>query len=599
VPDLSRREFIAGASAVAAAWKLPFDQVGGVLAAPAAPNTTDTTLTRTITQASRGTKQYRPLVTAAGEPFVVRLDVIGRTVSDARVAARRSLCYLGHFSDIHIMDAQSPARLEPMAGQSPTLWAGTVRPQDTLTTHVAAAMVESMVELRTSPVTGAAMSAAFVTGDSADMISDLELRWYIDLLDGTTLTANSGKPGVYEGVQVWPEATYAYHPDDPSIDHFGEYGFPSLPGLLEAAVSKPVVSPGSATPWYTVYGNHDTLYLGTLRVDAGLRSWAVGDRKASTWQALAGTYVGGLASDASAFQRFFDKVVNEFQRQPGIRAVTADPARKLLEQGDFMKAHLDSPATPGPVGHGFTQQNVDSGRTWWTADVGPVVRLFGLDTCNQIAGPDGAVPQDQFDWLAAGLAQCVKDKRLAVVLSHHNSTTLENDAAPAVGTSQRLVHADEFIAMLLDHPACVAWVNGHTHINTIFAHRRPDGKGGFWEITTASCIDFPQQQQTIEIVDNRDGTLSLFTVALDHTGPATATVGDFTQRGLAAWSRELSANDWVENPLMRRGSPQDRNCELLLESPFELAAVADADLAREQLALKARFLAYDAKERAK
>jgi len=45
-----------------------------------------------------------------------------------------------------------------------------------------------------------------------------------------------------------------------------------------------------------------------------------------------------------------------------------------------------------------------------------------------------------------------------------------------------------------------AWVNGHTHVNTITAHRR-EGGGGFWEITTASCIDFPQQQQVVELLD--------------------------------------------------------------------------------------------------
>ena len=65
----------------------------------------------------------------------------------------------------------------------------------------------------------------------------------------------------------------------------------------------------------------------------------------------------------------------------------------------------------------------------------------------------------------------------------------------------------------------VGWLNGHTHLNQILAHRRAGG--GFWEITTASCIDFPQQQQVVELVDNRDGTLSIFTTVLDHASPVT------------------------------------------------------------------------------
>ncbi len=131
------------------------------------------------------------------------------------------------------MDAQSPARLEPMIAQDHSTWAGAFRPQDTLTTHVGAAMVQSIADLRISQVTGAPLAAAFVTGDTADMLSHLETRWYVDLLDGTPLVPNSGAVGVYEGVQVWDEAYWAYHPENPEGDWFGNYGFPRIPGLLD------------------------------------------------------------------------------------------------------------------------------------------------------------------------------------------------------------------------------------------------------------------------------------------------------------------------------------------------------------------------------
>ena len=81
-----------------------------------------------------------------------------------------------------------------MVGQSESLWAGSFRPQDTLTVNVGAAMVQAMRAAQLSPLTGAPMLAAFSTGDSADMISQLELQWYIDLLDGVPVTPNSGKP---------------------------------------------------------------------------------------------------------------------------------------------------------------------------------------------------------------------------------------------------------------------------------------------------------------------------------------------------------------------------------------------------------------------
>ena len=589
---LSRRAFMGATAALAGAWSLPQSLLGSALAAPVTPSQALTTLRETVRGRGVGYKQYRTLVKGEGEPYIERLDVLGRVPKEGRAARRRSLAYIGHLSDVHIMDAQSPARLEPMAGQSASLWLGSVRPQDTLTVNVLAAMVDAMAAARFSPLTGAPMTAAMNTGDSADMISQLELRWYIQAMDGGDITPNSGQVGVYEGVQVWDEATYAYHPENPDVDIFGEYGFPRLPGMLTAAVSQQVTSAGLPVPWYAVYGNHDTTYLGTLRVDSQLESLAVGGRKAATWQALTRDYIGGLASNPSPFQRLVDSVVRNRGLQAGVRAVTPDPARKLHNQKEFMQAHLDSPALPGPVGHGFTTANVAEDRTYWSADIGPFMRAFGLDTCNQVAGPDGAVPQDQFDWLKAELARCQAEKRLAIVLSHHNSTTLENEAVAAVGPSQRLIHAPEFIDMLNSFPVVVAWINGHTHINTIIPHPR-EGGGGFWEITTASCIDFPQQQQLLEFVDNRDGTMSIFTTVLDHASPAVWQEGDYTPTGLASLSRQLSFNDWIENPPMRLGSPLDRNTELLLPAPVDLSAITDADLERAQAEAKARLVAYE------
>ena len=589
---VSRRRFIAGVSALAIGWGVSRQVLGDALALPMRAADMPSTLLQTIKMSSSVARgSYRTLLAGAGEDFIARVDLLGREADPRRSTSRRSLYYFAHLSDIHVIDAQTPARMDAIQSIAPELFTDACRPQDTLTTHVLASVVDSVVAAQSSSITGAPLASAISTGDSADNLSTLETRWYIDILDGKDVTPNSGAVGVYEGPQIWSEATYAYHPDDPMGDVYGAYGYPTVPGMLAAAVSNPVTSQGLPVPWFAVYGNHDATYMGTFRADPALFAWAVGSRKAATGEALGLNWLQGFATDLSVAQIAINAIRESVGLLPGIRDVTADPARKLLERADFMQAHLDSPSVPGPVGHGWTQANVDSGETWWSADMTPYLRVFGLDTCNLAAGADGAVPQDQFDWLQAQLEQCQTQGRLAIICSHHNSLTLENGATPVTG-GQPLIHAEEFIDMLLRYPVCIAWLNGHTHINTLTPHLREGGVGGFWEITTASCVDFPQQQQLVELIDNRDGTLSIFVTALDHAAPPTWMPGDLTQVGLASLSRELSANAWLADPALRAGSPLDRNVELVMPAPFEMSSITDAAVESEQMRARAHVIAH-------
>ncbi len=591
MPRLSRRQFIAAVSALAASTGLSRELLGGRLALETAATDAPSTLQQTILQGGVVSGKYRRLVAGPGEPYLPRYDVLGRVASGDRSAARRSLLYLGHLSDLHVIDAQSPGRIEPMIVQDHSAWGSAFHPQDPLTVHVTAAMVKSMSDLRYSPVTGAPMGAAIVTGDSADMHSHRELRWYIDIMYGVRVMPTSGAGPDFEGVQAWAEAQWAYRPGDPSGGAFGDYGFPVLPDLLAQAIAKPIDPVGLPAPWYTVYGNHETLLLGTFDLDSQLRSLAVGGRKAFTLEATAGMALSGYSALASAAQRSLDTIAIQSGLRPGFRAVPADPRRELFTQREFMEQHFETAADPGPVGHGFTQHNLDSGETWWKADLSPFVRAFGLDTCNQVAGPDGAVPDNQFQWLKSELELAQRDNKLVIIFSHHNSVTLEN-RAQRPWQNETLHGAEEFVAMLLDYPVVVGWLNGHTHLNQILAHRGE--RGGFWEITTASCIDFPQQQQVVELVDNRDGTLSLFTTVVDHASDITpGSSGSYLD--LASQSRELALNDWAETPVMRRGSPLDRNTELLLTAPFDLSLITDAALEAQHLAERARIIKHETK----
>ena len=77
----------------------------------------------------------------------------------------------------------------------------------------------------------------------------------------------------------------------------------------------------------------------------------------------------------------------------------------------------------------------------------------------------------------------------------------------------------------------------------------------------------PDAGRLVELADDRDGTLSLFTTMLDHAGPL-AHGRDLTDpTALAGLARELGANDPQERSHNRRGASGARNVELLVADP--------------------------------
>ncbi|CAM5695038.1 Metallophosphoesterase OS=Streptomyces fumanus OX=67302 GN=GCM10018772_04260 PE=4 SV=1 [Streptomyces fumanus] len=133
---------------------------------------------------------------------------------------------------------------------------------------------------------------------------------------------------------------------------------------------------------------------------------------------------------------------------------------------------------------------------------------------------------------------------------------------PARPDEARHTGAD-LLAVLARHRNVAAWVNGHIHRNAVTPHTGPDG-GSCWEISTASHVDHPQLARVIELTDNKDGTLSVFTTLVESAAPARTDVTDLSQTGLAAVYRELSLNAPGARTDLAGGTG-DRNTELLLE----------------------------------
>jgi metallophosphoesterase (TIGR03767 family) len=545
-----------------------------------------TTLERTIVKAATDLRAggYRLLVSGPAEPHVVR-DDLGAAPRKGRDARRKPVTTFVQFTDIHALDAQSPARVEFLDRYSDdpgqqvpfdSAW----RPQEPLNLHVADRVVAAARNVGRGPVTGRPYEFTVCTGDNVDNVQLNETRWFVSLLDGGTVTPDSGDLTKWEGVQDADATTYDvhyWHPDGAPAgkdDDHGRalYGFPTVPGLLDAARA-PFTASGIGTPWYAVFGNHDPLLqgnapayerVGTTDVPTGFATVATGSVK------VVGLPAGLSPNDVQRGLAEQDPSVLTALATAPARQVTADPNRRPLSKSEFMAQMFETTGTP--VGHGFAQDNVATAKGWYAFDSGRYLRCLVLDTVNYGGYSEGSLGEEQFAWLRAELEANARTSRLAIVFSHHPAASMNNPIVSAEDTGPRVM-GDAVVALLLEFRNVVLWVNGHTHRNDVIAHPGPNG--GFWEVNTAAHIDFPHQSRILEIVDNLDGTLSIFATVVDADAPlgvsaAASYAAPTSVAGLAALARELGANDWQQRSTNRRGAVESRNVELVVGAPFDL-----------------------------
>ena len=616
---------------------------------------------------------YFKLQYGKGDCTLVREDLA--FAHKGRKKRRIGLASFIQITDVHIIDASSPARVAFLAQYIPEFQElqDSFRPQEALSIQVADAMVRKINSIKKGPHTGMEIGFVISCGDNGDGQQINELQNYINVLDGRKVYPNTATPGRYVGVQDnFPTVNFQayYHPDAPKSIEFLDlykvgYGFPNYPNILnEAAI--PFKPTGLIYPWYTANGNHDCTKLGNYglnlysmlelfdQIATGTMPDGVGSKMIEAMapeQALA--FIEALQKQDT--QGVFDVI-----KSSKLRTIPASDKRPQYTSADFIAMHFNTTICPGPVGHGFTEENRINNTLYYTLEVSKSVSGFVLDTCNPSGNlenpdlaPDGSIGRRQLSWLESELiarhstyfdnqGHLVKTDncdKLCIIFSHHTCNTMDNifNTLDAVDLDPQKINGEEFISFLQRFPNMILWINGHTHRNIVTplktkkcidppkyhqkcggftknnkcnnkkyktckegdcdkdgnkSHKKKykidnnsssDDKNdcdtkngkyygyeGFWEINTASHIDFPEQSRIIEIADNQDGTLSLFGTLIDHLSPPNVDhCGcEYTITEMASISRELAYNDPFNDPRTRGGTPEDRNVELLINNPL-------------------------------
>ena len=580
-----------------------------------------TTIEATIQGTGDPDDGFQTLLLGDGEPRILREDLA--EAQAGRAERRRSLLYVGQTTDWQLADEESPSRVEflDIAANPPfpSVVSAAWRPQEALG---AAAIEQSVRQINEFADAGpvphlggkrAAMDMVLMTGDQADNQQLNETDWVVRLLEGGPIDPNSGvdpsscpqgqqpsgqtaDPALYAGVQDYDdyiEGQQFYDPDQPAGPKYSDW--PAYPGLMDRA-QEPFQAAGLDVPSYVVLGNHDALAQGNQKAIQPFEQVGLGCLKPLV-------PVADLTEVANVLDpSYLAGLLNTDPEQ--LMFVPPDPARQYVDRAQY-KQRFDTGAQGDAHGFGFVDPNedTDSGgaATYYAFTAKPGIRMIGLETnCDGgVAGPsaNGNVDDPQFQWLRGELEAASERDELIVVFGHHPIRSLDcaipdetpppctaddshgHDVDPGCDADPRdstpLHDGEDLTTLFHEFPHVIAYVAGHTHENTLAHFDNPGGgPGDFWGIETASLVDWPPQNRLIQMMDNCDGTLSIFGTTLDSAAPATAPdsgsqANGMTEADLGSISRTLSFNDPQAGAGTGEGAPEDRNVELLLEDPRE------------------------------
>ena len=284
---------------------------------------------------------------------------------------------------------------------------------------------------------------------------------------------------------------------------------------------------GLIIPWYAAIGNHDVEYMGSFNSDG-----------------FVGLLVKLLAYEVDP------EDISVFKDVIGIYSASS-------------KAD-----TTDPKGHGFADMKT---KGYYAFDPTPFIHCIVLNTAyfynintgmplETLAG--GLLDAAQYNWALSEIEN--NPDKLCILFSHHPTHSYKEVSEKQ---AKNYISGDRMRAALLKYENVIAYVNGHTHENSIVA--QTEGTNGYWDITTSGSHGYPQEWREIMIMDKGNGTGVISCKMMGHD-PVLTDINIDPRYPDGTDTILLSIFD--DGGMGNAGDKEDRDADLYFKIPEAVAA---------------------------